>query len=200
MEPNDVPIVDIDDEDNPTPLTDLEKAVRLAKLQVAQERAVAEAEEALDRAKKALRRTREADLPDALAVVKLSSITIEGGYVIEIVKEVFGAIPKGREDEAIEWMIADEHGDLVKNTIELNLPRGAVRLAARIVGGLRKLNGELESDEKFELKQKQTIHWQTLQKFIRDAEAAGRDDLPVDLLGIYRRRVSNVIPPGTETF
>jgi hypothetical protein len=92
--PDDAPTVDLDD-DAPTNKPDLERILKLANLQVAQERVVEELEELLDRAKAALRRTREADLPEAMSLFG-TSFTLNDGHTIEVVKEIFAGIPKGK--------------------------------------------------------------------------------------------------------
>ncbi len=193
---NDIPVVDLGPEDEAPPSEDkLDRIVRLARLQISQMRAVEEAEELLDRAKAALRRTREADLPEAMAGVASSLTLPDTGEVIEIMNEVFAGIPKGKEDEAFAWFEEDKHGDLIKHVITVKLPRGFPKTVARIKQSLIKFNGTLSDSERFELKDEQSIHHQTLQKFVRDAYKVGRDDLPEDLLGIFRRRVTVVTRP-----
>ncbi len=194
---NDIPTVDLGPEDEAPPSEDkLDRIVRLARLQISQERAVEEAEELLDRAKAALRRTREADLPEALAVAGTDMYRLaETGEVIEVMNEVFASIPKGKEPEAFAWFEEDKHGDLIKHVITVKLPRGFPKTVARIKQSLIKFNSTLSDSERFELKDEQSIHHQTLQKFVRDAGKVGRDDLPDDLLGIFRRRVTVVTRP-----
>jgi hypothetical protein len=194
----DATTIDIDPSDEALVSEDkLDRIVRLARLQVEQQRAVIEAEKAFDRAKAALRRTEEADLPDALAAAHTSCWTGDSGEVIEIVREIHASIPKGREDEAITWMIDDGNGDNVKSTITLRLPRGAIDVLERISRSLRKFNGDLPTDEKFEMERKLSIHYQTLNKFVRDALTGEkpRTDLPEDLLGIFHRRYAKVTRP-----
>ena len=196
---NDAPTVDLDD-DTPTNQTDLERVVRLSRLQVTQERDLEENDEKGERIRAALRRTREVDLPEALAIVGLSSITLDSGEAIEIVREIFAGIPKGKEDEAFAWFTEAGHGDLIKHEISIKLPKGQQKTVERIKRSLRKFNATLKDDTKFDLTDKETIHHQTLQKFVRDAENAGRDDLPEDLLGIFRRRVTKVVHPEEKSF
>ena len=94
--------------------------------------------------------------------------------------------------------MSDGSGDLIKHTITVKLPRGLTKVVKRIVTSLNVFNATLSDKERFELNDKQEIHHQTLQKFVRDADKAERTDLPEDLLGIYRRRVTNVVRPEVK--
>lgn len=192
-----VPIVDFDEE--PADQDKLDRIVKLARLQVEQERAVSSAELALDRAKAALRLTSENDLPLAMAEVGLSDYTLDTGEGVEVERQVHAGIPKDREDKAIAWFVEKGHADLVTHEIKLTLRKGTSDVVERIKRSLKKFNEELPSDKKFKLNAKESVNWQTLQKFVRDAEEAKRK-LPEDLLGVYRRRVAKLTFPKEPSF
>lgn len=190
-----VPIVDLDPEDEVKPPPDrLARIVNLARLQMDQERAVSYAEEALETAKSALRQTAEVDLPDALIDAGMGGIPLETGEEVEIVKSIHAGITEARADEAHAWFENEGYGDIIKHEVKITLPRETADVVERIIRSLTKFNDELPKGKRFKIKSKRAIHPQTLQKFVRDAEA-GKVELPEELLGVYRRRVAKITYP-----
>jgi hypothetical protein len=192
-----VPIVDLDEE--PVAQDKLDRVMQLARLQVEQQLAVSKAESALEKAEAALRQTSENDLPLAMAEAHMSDFTLDTGEGIEIEKQIFAGIPKDRATEAFEWFVQEGHEDLIKHEIKITLPKGTTDVVERIKRSLKKFNDELPSKKKFKMDDKETVHYQTLQKFVRDAEAAERE-LPEELLGVYRRRVAKLTSPEEPSF
>jgi hypothetical protein len=161
----------------------------LVERQVNAEAAVLTCEEELKRAKEVLRQIAEVQLPAHLDQMKLQEFTLQNGLKVEVGENIRASIPKDKKAEAIKWLIDNGHGGLVKTSVAVGFGAGEVDKAMELQTELLKLGFVPESDT--------GVHASTLGAFVRGALEEGQD-IPLDLLGVYRQRVTTVALPKAK--
>ena len=143
----------------------------------------------------------ENELPDAMDEIGVASLTLEDGTVLRIKSVVAGSIPSKYKEQALAWLVAQGHGELIKTDITLTVPRKDREKVPELLQQLQPLGYTLEVGE--------GVHAQTLAAWVReyldtDAERtkAGLPALPVlplDLLGIFiGRKAEFKAPKGVK--
>lgn len=102
-----------------TAFDDINKLYAMAK-EFAKE--VEKAEAALADAKARHRLVVEDQLPKIMADMGVTSFTSADGTKIEVVKHLENSIPAARKKEAIEWLIAHDHADVIKSEVGVTFP------------------------------------------------------------------------------
>ncbi len=148
----------------------------LANFQVSLENKIADAEATLKTLKQEHNKVSQVDIPEALAECGLSEFKLANGMKVTVNPFYSASIPKDREAEALDWLRANEHGDLIKNTISVAFGRGEDESAAKLKAALEN-EGSSYTD-------KTGVHSQTLRAFVREQVESGQN-LPLDLLGVF---------------
>lgn len=170
----------------------LRRVASIAARQISLEDQVAQAEARIKELKTELQMVKEADLPRAMgdcgmAEFKLldgSSVSIETDYRCGQLDD--GPVRKNSTRtveenlEGLYWLEDNDHGDLAKNLITVQLNKGQEELAAEIVDYLRSLKSNSMTFDR-----RRAVLWNTLAAFARRQEEQG-DDVPLDKLGITR--------------
>ncbi len=142
--------------------TQLSRVVTLGLLQVDQEDAVADLERQLKDAKEALRRTCEADLPEALSQAGITHIGLRGGREVDLEREVYANITEENLPAAIDWLDENGHGDIVKNDVAVSFPRGKEEDALELLEHIKSTYRKLKP------KNKRYVHSSTLKAFAKE--------------------------------
>ena len=101
-----------------------------------------------------------------------------------VIKREHGASPlKDNREECWDWMVGNGHGHLVKRAFGMSFGKGEEKDAAN----LRRV---LEANE-ISFSEERGVHYQTLSKFVRDAEGRG-DEIPEELFGVFRTAVAKI--------
>lgn len=154
----------------------LKQVSELANYQVKLEEKIADAEAALKTLKQEHNKTSQIDIPEALAECGLSEFKLANGMKVTVNPFYSASIPKGGEEEAMNWLRDNGHEDLIKNTISVNFGRGEDESASKLREALNN-EGSSYTD-------KTGVHSQTLKAFVREQVESGQN-LPLDLLGVF---------------
>jgi hypothetical protein len=164
---------------------ELSQLQTLAEDQALAEKEVRAAERALAKAEERLKDLSERQIPELMDKIGVEEFKTASGLSITVRETIRANIPKDRAEEALKWLTDNGHGSLIGRVISVALHRGEDDKA-------RMLHQLL--DDKFEVDEKQGVHAQTLSAFVRERLREGAE-LPTDLLGVHRQRVSKVALP-----
>ncbi len=136
-------------------------------------------EELLKRRKKDLFNVRQVQIPTMMDEFELDSITTKDGIKIEI-KDGLSVTVKD-QPELYKFIIKDGSGDLIKKLFTVSIENDEI---------------EKEVEKKLEMidclfEKKESIHWQTLQKYVRGRMEKGKS-IPEKLLTIFEYKYSKI--------
>lgn len=156
-------------------------------------------EEALKTSKATLLTLQTVTLPELMAAHQVTKLGLEGGFLLTLEDFVSASIPAPstiekikdpneralkaeQRDNAFAWMRTSPHGapDLIKNVVTVEIPRGADKVAEKLMAGIEKL--------KLAATRQDTIHAQTLTAWVKERVKNGAKldvELPIDLLNIH---------------
>lgn len=154
----------------------LDRIVKMAELLVAQQSHVDELEAELKVAKKELTTLEREDLPTLMTEAGLQEITLNDGTTIQIKEDVDTKIPTAHRDAALNWLIQNGYGGLIKTNVAVVFGRGDHDQAVAVRD---RLAAEYEGVEL-----KEDVHHSTLKAFVKERLTAG-EQIPFDLFGIY---------------
>lgn len=161
----------------------LSRLQALAKQQAEAERDVARAEQALKDAKTALREIAEQRIPELMDEYGVETFTTRAGLHVAIQEIIRASIPKAHTQEAIAWLREHGHAALIKRTVAVQFGAGEDEYAEATHAELERQGYAVQDAAK--------VHPQTLGAFVRERLEAG-EELPQDLLGVYRQRVAKI--------
>ena len=157
----------------------------LAQEQRDAEIAVEQAEEALQKAKDNLRTIRERKLPELMDEAEMTEFTTKDGLKIKVSEQIRAGIPKAKAAQAIKWLEDNGHENLVKRQFVIEFGKDEEGWAKRFAADLKRRKRPLNT------KTDRKVHPQTLAAFVREQLQEGVD-IPQDLLGVHRQKVSKV--------
>ncbi len=157
----------------------------LASQQLACERLVEKAEAALTKAKADLAEIAERQLPELMEELQLETFSTTGGITIEVGERIQASISKEHGPRAIEWLDAHGFARLVKRKFTVMFGKDEEKWANKFAADLARRKRQLNVERKAE------VHPQTLKAFVKEQLEAGAE-LPLDLFGVFRQRVSKV--------
>lgn len=150
------------------------------------EATIARLEVELKEAKESLRHISENQLPQLMEDIGLEEFkTIDGSIKISLNEVIRGSIPAKNETEAFKWLDANDNGNLIKRTFQIEFGKDEEKWADKFERDLKQRKKPLHC------KRKKKVHPQTLQAFVRTQLAEG-EPIPMDLFGVYRQRVAKV--------
>lgn len=156
------------------------------------ERAVADAQEALDKATGELAQIKEHRLPEMLDRVEMPEfkfVDSESGatLTISVENEYHVSQPKDKEQrkKGFAWLIKIGKKGIIKETVEVPVGRNASVLAKKIAAAVKKIDKTL--DVGFQRK----VESSTLRAAVIDWMRAGKN-VPEGLFNIHEKRVANV--------
>ncbi len=172
----------------PVPKDKLEQILKLAREQVRRQRKVAEADEKLKEAKAELRAIEEGNLPKLLDELGVDEIKLGGGWSLFVKEAVSVKTPAKNRADVVAWMEKHGYSRLVKRQFVIAFSRDDEKWAAKFQRDLNQRKKKVDS--RIERK----IEAATLKKTVVDLMKEGID-VPHDLFGIFKRRISVVIEP-----
>tara|TARA_R100001443_G_scaffold117201_1_gene140423 strand:- start:3074 stop:3631 length:558 start_codon:yes stop_codon:yes gene_type:complete len=143
-------------------------------------------EEQLKETKKELKEVAEEQLPSAMAEHNLTKLELEDGSAVSVKKFYSASIPKDKKDEAFNWLVDNNFGDLIKNQVSANFVRGEEKHA-------REFTSELEG-RGLAVSSKTWVEPMTLKAFVKDQTEQGKS-IPQDLFGLYIGDKATIIKP-----
>ena len=122
------------------------------------------------------RQISESSLPEALQSANLSEIVLSDGTKLSVSPFYKGHISDKNRPAALDWLMQNGHGGLIKNEISLKFGRDEDERAQDTIASLQQ-RGLSPSV-------KQGVHAQTLNAFVKEQLTNGKD-LPSEIFGIY---------------
>jgi hypothetical protein len=155
----------------------------LAAQQIEAERVLADTEAQVAVAKRALREIKEVKIPELMDSVGMGEFTTTTGLKIKVKETIRAKISKANAVDAFAWLRENGHEALIKRQVTIMFGRGEDAEAAETIKALEER--ELPVDDT------SSVHASTLTKFVCEKLEAG-EDVPMELLGVHRQRVSAV--------
>lgn len=151
-----------------------------------QQRMISTMEEDLKAAKKALDELASKRVPDLMAQIQVDSLTLEGGYKVELKDFVSGSLPKddAKRKAAIAWLEEHNGGDLITTDVIVSFGRKQHNSAGAFIVDVQNRLG-VQPDVK------EGVHPQTLAKFAREKIQNG-EEIDLQTLGLYAGRVAKL--------
>ena len=122
------------------------------------------------------RQISESSLPEALQSANLSEIVLSDGTKLSVSPFYKGHISEKNRPAALDWLMQNGHGGLIKNEISLKFGRDEDERAQDTIASLQQ-RGLSPSV-------KQGVHAQTLNAFVKEQLTNGKDH-PSEIFGIY---------------
>lgn len=175
---------------------DIRGVAQLASDMTDLEREIAALEAELARKREAHKAIREGSLPLKMAELGMEEFKLTGGGRIEIIKMTAASITELNRPKAHEWLEKDGSGSIIKKTITIEFGKGEEAWAKKFLADLAKRKKPLKHTLK------EAVHYQTLQKFVRDKLAEAKSEgldakqfIPHDLFGIFQVTYAEHTPP-----
>lgn len=130
--------------------------------------------------------TIEKDIPDAMLACRMSEFKMLDGRKVSMRDHYIGT--KLTNPEGLDWVAAHEGVDSIKTQIVLELPKGEMATARRILEALRK---DSAASRFVKLVLERFVHQSTIAAFARSRVEA-RDPPPLELLGVVRKKTAKV--------
>ena len=163
--------------------TGLSLVSSLAQQQLILENKVSSLEEEIKETKKDLKKIQEDLLPAAMHENNMKNFTMNDGSKIEIKKFYNGSVSKEKTQEAFDWLINNNHGDLIKNVVAVNFVRGQEAKADEFQ---KKLEEEGRS-----FNTRKWVEPMTLKGWIKTTSEKGVE-IPAELFNIYIGEKTNI--------
>lgn len=144
---------------------------------------IAADEAALKAKKERLRQIAEEDLPNLMEAAGQKRVVTRNGLSVTLDDAVFANITEENREPAFQWLVDNNHEALIRNEFVVAFPKNSTDAA-------HKFEDYLNTDvrRKANIKHNISVHSGTLTAWVREELEAGRE-LPMDLLGVRRRRV-----------
>jgi len=154
----------------------LKTVAEIARMIVSQEAKLADLEQRTKDAKRELLQLTDNELPNMLAEIGLSKMTLGDGSEVTV-KQTYGAsILVANRPKAYDWLREHGYDDIIKNVVSCQFGRGEDEKALAFKA--------VAENEGYPADQKTDIHSGTLRAFVKERCEAG-DDFPMDLFGAY---------------
>jgi len=157
----------------------LEKLSALANDQWEAEKDLRVAEQGVVDAKKALRKISEEEIPELMDELGIEDFTTSSGIAVSVKENIRASISKANAMEAFKWLRENGHAGLIKRSITI------------IAKDDEQGTEIMSSVSDYEATDKAAVHAGTLSAWAREKLHEG-EDIPMELLGIFRQRVSKV--------
>ena len=162
---------------------ELSKVSAKAQEQLDLEKEIKDLEEQLKETKKRHRVVSELELPEAMQEANLAEIVLTSGAKITVKPFYKGYISEEHRDDAMAWLVDNDHGSLIKNQVIINFGKNEDEKATETVERLKQQG--LSPDVK------QGVHPQTLNAFIKEQITGGKD-IPAETFGIFVGSRANI--------
>lgn len=166
----------------------LQQLTKLAEEQRRLEDLIARSEVKLGEYREQFKAIAERQLPNLMDELELEEFKTKSGLKIKVSEKIRASIPEARMDEAIQWLDENKHDKLVRRLFVIQFNKEEEDWANKFQRDLRQRKKPVNCT------QKKDIHNRTLVSFVTRELEAG-NELPLDLFGVFRQRVSLVEVP-----
>lgn len=151
----------------------------LIQRQINLEQLVEQTESFLTRAKAELREISEIEIPNKFSELQISEFTLKSGHKVSIKPFVQAKIPEQRKEEAFEWLVEHDFGDIIKVDVLTRFKADGFTDAIEFAQDLQNSGYNVNIDR--------NVHPQTLKAFCRRM-LEEMPNFPVDMFGVYAGR------------
>lgn len=127
------------------------------------------------------------DIPELLALMRLSECTTSSGIEVKIKKDIRASLPGhdrvSHRAAALRWLVDQGHGGVIKNQVSVALGRGDDDRANDLVVELRGKGFDVES--------KKDVHAGTLAALFRELLADGKL-VPNDIFNVFDQKAAKL--------
>jgi hypothetical protein len=172
----------LEDMVNDLPVNDqIEEISKLATRQLKIESEIAKIENILLVAKSEYMKLTERLIPDAMASIGITEITLENGMKLSIKSDIHAGIRKDFTDEALDWLENNGLGGIIKNEVDVKFGKGDNEKVAVLLSFCNQAG--------FPAKQNMSVHAGTLKATIKEQLAKGVE-FPDDLFSVFNQKKS----------
>lgn len=158
---------------------------KLAKKQNTIETEIEILEEKIKEKKEELKEISESFLPEKMESLGLSTFRTIEGLVVKVKDKIRASLNVDNRPKGYDWLEKNGHEGMIKTHVFVPYKKGEVKEAYELIEKLQKEMGRIAKIER-------KVEFQTLQAFIKEQLAQGKD-VPLDIFGVYRQRVSEVV-------
>ena len=162
---------------------ELSKVSAKAQEQLDLEKEIKDLEEQLKETKSRHRAVSELELPEAMQEANLAEIVLTNGSKISVKPFYKGYISEENREDAMAWLVDNNHGSLIKNEVTLKFGKDEDEKATVTVEQLKQ--------QGLDPNVKQGVHPQTLNAFIKEQIIGGKD-IPAETFGIFVGSRANI--------
>lgn len=157
---------------------DLKRVITMATAMERQTEKVEQLTAQLKAAQEELNRIELEDLPALMTELGLQEITLEDGSKIKVVEDLKCAITAKTKEQALNWLVTNNFGGLIKANVSMDVPRGERDTAEELFNYLR------DEFPEFEVSLSEKVHPSTLKAFVKEQFGTGKG-VPMDLFNVY---------------
>jgi len=154
----------------------VKSVTKLAELQMHYKKIVDEKTLELKTATDDLTKVSNITLPELMAAAGVAELVLLDGSKVTITKKYHASIKVEHRKEAIQWLVDEEYGALIKSLFIIPLNKDSLEDA-------KELADMLES-KGFSYEKKEDIHAMTLKSLAKDRSESGKP-LPTELFGVF---------------
>ncbi len=162
---------------------DMLEIAKLANAQYEKSCEIEKLEDALEKAKEEFRKLAEEKLPPKMEELGIQEYTTTEGIHVKVKEEIRGGLPEEKRAQGFKWLEDKGHEALIKSEVVVAFPRKELDKAKKLVEDLRK--------DDFIVSLERSVHFQTMQAFIKEQMLEGKD-IPLDIFKVFRQRVAKV--------
>lgn len=179
------------EEDTPTepPKDAIKRAVEMGHVMEAAEAEVTRLTDELKAAKNFYNDIAMDKLPSLLKELGLEGITLDTGEKIDIKGDVAASITKAKHEAAMQWLIDNQFGGIIKTLVTVSFPSEEQEDAAEFA---QEVMAEHDG-----VVFKAAVHPATLKSFVKERLAAG-DSLPLDLFSVHEYSIAKLTRPRSN--
>lgn len=198
--------INLEEDAAPAPAADLKNLVNLATKLSDQQKRIEQMEEQLKREQELLKRMEEEIVPSAMLELGVTKLSLEDGTLLTLDDVLRGSIPtvtaiekekdpmqkdamRQRRTGAFRWLQQNGGAALIKSTVEAIFGKGEEAKALVLAEQLAKKG--------FTVHKEDTVHFQTLNAFLREKVGAGAK-VPFDLFSVYAGKRAVIVQPKTK--
>ena len=133
----------------------------------------------LDDIKAQYRRYERELVPDAMDALGMRALTTDSGVQVNVNDD----ISKDNMPQAYEWLRTNNHGDIIKNQVQVTFNRNQDNLAGDFYANAMQKGLDVERKER--------VHPSTLKAWVREMRTKGVA-VPMETFGVYEGRIAKM--------
>lgn len=162
----------------------LTRISEVAQKQLGIEAEIAKAEQRLKELQQDHLNVTQFELPELMDEAGMTQFKLRDGSLVTITESIRASIPSSNPTPALNWLRENGHGHVIKNDYTVSFGKGEEDKA-------KEFGEELKSHDDLKYKNKEHVHWQTLQSVLKEQLEEGVD-VPLDIFGAYPQKITKI--------